>query len=135
MHIDYIQALSHSGPLTIRVNGDCMGIELPDGCRVTINRKLLYWPGDIVVIARGDDQLVSHRFLGYFHSLRVLKAITMADNEGCPDAPVPVARIIGKAVLIDGESIAYPPLRRLAAIGMFLRVLPRVIQMHFRQGK
>lgn len=127
MHFDYIQEMSHSGPLTININGPCMGDSLPDGCDVTIIRKSLYWPGDIIILGRRDGQLFGHRFLGYVLGRRGWKAITIADSETLPDATTPADRILGKVVRIDGEIPPRQPLQRIKAIIMFFRVLPRTI--------
>jgi len=131
MQFSDILELSRTGPLTLRVDGQCMGESLPDGCLVTINSKKIYWPGDVVVVARGDDRLVSHRLLGYFYGRKGWKVITRADNEKDHDAPVPVARVLGKATQVDGKDVSFSLLGRLAATGAFLRVLPRVLSSAF----
>ena len=94
----------------------------------TIVRKLVYWPGDIIILGRKDDQLYSHRFLGYLLGRRGLKAITIADSEKIPDAPATTKRILGKAVRIDGQTLVCNPQRRIQAIITFFRVLPGIIR-------
>ena len=131
MQFETILEMSHSGPLTLRVDGGCMGESLPDGSLVTIKSKTIYWPGDVVVVARGDDRLVSHRLLGYFYGRKGWNVITRADNEKDHDDPVPVARVLGKATQVDGKDVSFSLLGCLAAAGAFLRVLPRVLSCAF----
>jgi hypothetical protein len=131
MHFDIVQELSYSGPLTIRVNGACMGANLPHGSDVTIIRKAIYWPGDIVVIGRADDQMYSHRFLGYLPGKRGWKAVTIADSEIQPDPTVRAKRILGKVLSINGGTTVMTSRQRLRSIFTYLRVVPRIIHSHF----
>jgi hypothetical protein len=132
MQYHYIQEMSRSGPLTIRVNGQCMADSLPDGSDVTIVRRVLYWPGDIVILGRGDGQLLSHRILGYVVGRRGWRAVTMADTESKPDAPVPLNRILGKAVMVNGESLQVQTWQRLLSFIALFRVMPGLILTSLR---
>ena len=53
---------------------------VPAGSDVRLEGDRLYWPGDIVAFKRGDDEVVSHRFLGYLPGRRGWRVITRADN-------------------------------------------------------
>jgi hypothetical protein len=135
MQFEHLRKLSHDGPLTLTINGLCMGDNLPDGSQATIIRKTFYWPGDIVVLSRSSHQLFSHRFLGYLPGRTGWKAITMADSETLPDAPAPVGRMLGKVVRVNGESTRFPAWYRLTALMSFFRVIPGIIYTSlFKQG-
>ena len=119
MYYQAIKEICQSGPVTVRVDGECMGENLPHGCVATVVRKSFYWPGDVLVLGRGDDRLVSHRLLGYFPGTNGWNILTKADVERHPDAPVPLPRIIGKVTRIDGEAYEIALSERLRSIRQF----------------
>ena len=126
-----IDDLSLSGPLTVKVNGECMDDSVPNGCSMKLNRRPLYWPGDVVVFRRGDQQLVSHRMLGYLPGRRGWKVVTKADREPRPDAPHHVSRILGKSVAIDNQAFTPGPLKRLQSAAAFIPALFYLVSQRF----
>lgn len=106
MKFEAIRQMSHDGPLTISVDGDCMFNSVPNGSKVQIERHHIYWPGDIVIYGRGDDRLVMHRFLGYVPGRRGWYCVTRADQAKNADAPVLVNRIVGKVKRVNQQAVA-----------------------------
>jgi hypothetical protein len=135
MLFEHIKKISHFGPLTICINGDCMGESLPHGSEVTVIRKSVYWPGDIIVLGRSDNQLFSHRFLGYLPGLGGLNAVTIADSETQPDPLSPASRILGKVVRINGEDSGHLPCLRIRSMIWFFRVLPDMIRTRLARSR
>jgi hypothetical protein len=113
MDFKNIKALGMQVPLTLVINGDCMTGVLHDGCRVVTEYRRLYCPGDIIIYARGDDVLVSHRFLGYVLRRRGWLALTRADQSLITDAPCPVARVLGKIIRVDDKEVRVTTRQRI----------------------
>lgn len=80
-----------------------MGNALPCGSEVRVRKQSVYWPGDIVLFARGDGQLVSHRMLGYLPGRTGWLVLTQADAESHPDPVIPASRVLGAVEAINGQ--------------------------------
>ncbi len=126
--------LIKDGPLTVQVNGNCMGNLLRNGCRVQLARQRFYLPGDIIVFGRGDQRMVSHRLLGFSPGRHGWIAITQADREARPDAPFSVDRILGKVTAIDGVPVRYPLYRRAWAAVRFIKAFGYLLYRKLRRG-
>lgn len=81
--------------MNFTVRGACMAA-LDDGGSVTVQRRRVYLPGDLVVIRRRDHWNV-HRFLGYAPSAHGLLALTQADDSDTCDPAARAARLVGRA--------------------------------------
>ena len=121
MYFEAIKALCSQAPLTLAINGDCMTGTLPHGGRVKIEHRDVYWPGVVIVYARGDDGLVSHRFLGYVRRRRDWLAITRADNSTSADAPRSSSRILGKVVFTSTKTRVFFSLAIISISPNFVR--------------
>ena len=117
--------------MTVQVTGECMGNNLPDGSQVRLLRQRFYLPGDIVVFARSDQHMVSHRLLGFAPGRDGIKAITRADREKRFDRPFEPERILGKVVAIDGKATAYTLLTRARSLVRFVGALFSLMQERF----
>ena len=91
------------GPLTVHVTGGCMQGSIPQGTQVRLAHHHLYWPGDIVAFRRGNDDVVSHRFLGYLPGRRGWRVITRADNAHRADSPALLLHVLGCVTHVGGE--------------------------------
>lgn len=125
MLFDAINQLSHDGPLTLDVSGDCMTGSIAHGSQVQIERQTWYLPGDIVVYGRGDDHLLAHRFLGYVRGRTGWLGITQADNTRISDSPVGVERILGKVLRVNQQPTTTSAWQRLRS---FMYFWPAVIR-------
>ncbi len=95
---------------------------LADGERVAVARAALYWPGDLVAFAAADGRLLIHRLLGFRPWAGRLAAVTRGDACPGPDAPVPLARLIGRVV---GRPDLIPPAARVRALLAWLGLAAR----------
>lgn len=100
-------------PLTITVRGDCMAPWLTDGERVAVERRRIYWPGDVVAFQDLRGRRVLHRVIGWRPSRKGLRILTQADVAPRADSSVPHRRVIGKA------RVSVPWSQRWRAIGRF----------------
>jgi hypothetical protein len=119
MYFETIKALNREFPLDLTIKGECMTGTLPDGSRVRTQRRAIYWPGDVIVYARGET-MVCHRFLGYVRGRRAWLAITRADNGHEADALFPTWKILGKVVSLDGEQSPVIVKLRFKAVRQYL---------------
>lgn len=101
MRIEIIKEFLGQGPMTVQVTGVCMHSALPAGSDVRLEKKSIYWPGDIIAVRRGDHEVVSHRFLGYFPGRKCWRVITQADSAGAADGPVSVKDVLGRVTHVD----------------------------------
>jgi hypothetical protein len=116
-----LRDLAREAPVEVEVRGDCMAPGLADGERVRVAAARFYWPGDVVVFLAPDGRLLAHRVLGYrlhrrdrFHG-GALALVTRGDSCAVHDAPVPLARVLGRVA-----AAAPSPAARAAALGRFL---------------
>ena len=115
-----LRELAREAPVEVRVRGDCMAPLLADGARVRVAAARLYWPGDVVVFRAADGRLLAHRLLGYRLHAGALALVTRGDACAVHDAPVPLARVLGRV------AAASPGLAgRAAALGRFLALALR----------
>ena len=113
------------GPVSIAINGHCMQPVLQHGSRVSVQPAQIYWPGDILVFAKPDEQLLSHRLIGVLSRYDKLRTprkrrtcfLTKADNSNQPDGWIVRDQIIGKVV------IEVPVTTRLSCTLWFSRYL------------
>lgn len=70
---------------------------LTDGERVEVERRRLYWPGDVVAFQDRRGRRVVHRVIGWRLSRKGLRILTQADVAPRADASVPLRLVIGKA--------------------------------------
>lgn len=133
MYFDTIKSLINEGPLTIYVDGECMTGTLKDGGRLSVEQKSLYWPGDVIVFARGDNSLVSHRFLGYARGRSGWLALTRADVSNSADCPCHVSRILGKVQSVENTRIKCTRGHRLKAVFHYFEALMHTLMT--RLGK
>ena len=96
MRFEIIKEFLVQGPMTVQVTGVCMHGAIPAGSDVRLEKKSIYWPGDIIAFRRGGDEVVSHRFLGYFPGRKGWRVITRADCAGAADGPVSVRDVLGR---------------------------------------
>lgn len=102
MKFKLLQEFIRQGPVTVQVTGACMRGAIPQGNDVRLERNALYWPGDIVTFRRRNDEMVSHRFLGYLKGRSGWLALTLADNAKLSDSPVSLGDVLGRVTHVNG---------------------------------
>lgn len=120
-----LRSLAAEAPLVIRVRGDCMAPELPDGAAVAIAPAARYWPGDVVAFGTAPEQLTLHRVIGYRHLGGRFVVVTQADSGARADSPLVPAAIVGSVRGLlgpDGTFRVVPP-RRGRALRRWLSYL------------
>lgn len=120
MNFELLKYFSRKSPVTLKVSGDCMRPLLDDGAAIAVLAGDYYWPGDIVIYARADGVLVSHRALGYVPGKSGWSLLCQADNCEIHDAPVLISRVIGKAVTVNAQSFRIPLAKRIAMVFVYL---------------
>ena len=112
-----------SEPLRLRISGVCMEPAIPDGALVTIARKRLYWPGDVLVFSADDGRLTAHRLVGACRCRGRFRLFTRADNAPKLDRAILPCDVVGHVVGGESRSLVtrIPFARRLDAFGFFLR--------------
>jgi hypothetical protein len=110
-----LRELVREAPVEVSVRGGCMAPGLADGDRVRVIAARSYWPGDVVVFRAPDGRLLAHRLLGYRLHAGALALVTRGDACAVHDAPVPLARVLGRVA-----DAAPTPAARVAALGRFL---------------
>jgi len=93
-----VRGLASEDGISFRVAGVCMAPSLADGARITVAPARFYWPGDVVAFLSASDRLVVHRVIGYRPTAARLLLWTQADESRAPDAPVPMERVLGRAM-------------------------------------
>lgn len=116
--LDALRAMAREEPLEVRVRGGCMAPLLADGTPVEVTPARVYWPGDVIVFRGADGRLLAHRLLGYRPLHGRLACVTQGDGCVCPDAPVPLSQILGRAAGAGASE-------RLRAVGAWLRLAVR----------
>jgi hypothetical protein len=115
--------LASTGPIRLRIQGDCMFPLLRSGAKVEVVGKRFYWPGDVVIVHSIDGRLLAHRLIGCYVKSGRLKWLTQADAAERPDCAVSTRKIIGR--VYGGECSALlaniSNHQRLWAAGRFLR--------------
>jgi hypothetical protein len=123
MNMHTLKELIGEGPLTLSVNGDCMTGALNNGSMVSVEHKRWYWPGDVIILAKADDSLVSHRFLGYALGRSGWLALTRADKAEMADSPCHVSRILGRVESVGGTVFSCTFMQRFTAIFNYFDML------------
>ncbi|HWS71671.1 MAG TPA: S24/S26 family peptidase [Thermoanaerobaculia bacterium] len=112
----FLRELAREERVTLRVRGDCMQPDIAPGDAVTVRRRRLYLPGDVIVFRTPAGDLVAHRVLGY----RGRSLVTQGDHCLLHDAPVAREAIIGA---VEGLRIELRD--RAAALARFTRLVAR----------
>ncbi len=110
-----LRDLAREAPVEVEVRGTCMAPGLADGDRVRVAAARFYWPGDVVVFRAADGRLLAHRVLGCRLYGGALALVTRGDSCVVHDAPVPLARVLGRVA-----GAAASPAARAAALRRFL---------------
>jgi hypothetical protein len=97
-----LQQLLLDGPITVRLEGDCMHPEIPRGALIRLERRKRYRSGDAVTLLRADSSMVTHRFLGSIPGRSGSLMLTRADDATSCDPPVRMDRILGRVTRVDG---------------------------------
>lgn len=113
---DALRGFAREGTVAVEVRGDCMAPAIADGDRVEVAAARLYWPGDVVVWSAPEGGLVAHRLLGYRLHRGSLALVTRGDSAPVHDAPVPLARVLGRV------SAPVPWPARAHAVLAYLRI-------------
>ena len=100
-----LQEALRAGPLRVRIDGDCMQPALAPGDTVEVRPTRFFLPGDIAVFVGQDARMTAHRVLGYRPG-RPWTLLTQSDSAAVGDAAVPLSRVLGRAVLPRGGSVA-----------------------------
>ena len=128
-----LSELSREEPVAARLRGSCMTPTLEDGQRVLIERRRLYWPGDILAFGV-DGDLRAHRLLGYRPSRSGWLAVLRPDSSlsGC-DPPVEPRHVLGRVVARSpGCAIDVTWRDRWRALSAFARLALRKL---WRRGR
>ncbi len=116
-----LKSLARDGELSIRINGNCMQPLIYDGALITVQKRWIYWPGDILVKRCAQGRLIAHRLIGYYPHRGGLNIVTRADNAGSADAAIDSSQIIGRVA--GGEcaksAVSVPVGYRIKAMGHF----------------
>jgi hypothetical protein len=108
----FLRELASDG-VTLRVRGGCMAPLLADGAAVTVQRRRVYLPGDVVVFRTPAGELAAHRVLGW----RAGGLVTQGDRCDVHDAPVARGAVVGAvAGLRVGLRARVRALARMAAL-------------------
>jgi hypothetical protein len=105
MHLELLKPFARDGGLTLRVNGDCMSGVFSDGAKIRVERRVAYLPGDVLVFARGDGELISHRLLGFLPGRKGWRVLTRGDNYQQADPPTALSRVLGRITQINGKAL------------------------------
>gem|GEM_PF-2770143 len=120
----YIQMLSRSGELTVRIRGDCMTPALCSGSRVAVINRRRYRIGDVIVHWNGLAGIGAHRLLGYWRFRGQGFAVTCGDRDPDSLRVINADRIIGRAACSEGgEPLIVRPSQRARALLAFGRWL------------
>lgn len=87
--------LARGSGLELRIRGGCMEPVLRDGERVTVRRRRLYLPGDVLAVCTAGG-LVVHRLLGYRPRRHGWEVWTRADRAPRSDRAVPLGAVLGR---------------------------------------
>src|ERR1051325_8010375 len=98
----FLRELAASERVPVRVRGDCMEPLIAAGAEVSVRRRALYLPGDVIVFRTNAGDLAAHRVLGY----RGKGLVTAGDHCSSHDAPVARAAIVGavEALSVGGAA-------------------------------
>jgi len=93
-----LRSLANEQPIPVTVSGDCMAPLFSDGACLLVSPEKIYWPGDIIVFRRWDNQLVSHRLLAFYRRHGEMRYLTQPDSGTRHDSPITIDHILGKVV-------------------------------------
>ena len=111
----FLRQLAGHEPLVLRVRGGCMTPQLVEGAEVSVRRRSVYLPGDVLVFWTPAGDLAAHRLLGW----RRQGFVTRGDGCETHDAPVRREAIVGAVM-------TRVPLRaRVRALAAYARIVAR----------
>jgi len=103
--------------------------------RLLVSPEKMYWPGDIIVFRRWDNQLVSHRLLAFYRRHGEMRYLTQPDSG--TDSPITINQILGKVIggVCHTNTFHIPLLQRFSSFAKFnwhilARVPPRLYQYY-----
>jgi hypothetical protein len=120
-----LAALAAAVRLPLRVRGGCMAPALADGEIVSVARRRVYWPGDVVAVAGPGGRLLVHRALGYWPGRDGLALLTQADAAARPDQAAPRDAVVGVVVRRGAARFGVRPRERVRAAARLARHLLR----------
>lgn len=120
----FLRELAAEERVTLRLRGECMEPGLADGDVVTVRRRRLYLPGDVIVFRTPAGDLAAHRVLGY----RGRALVTSGDRCAIHDAPVARAAIVGA---VDGVRVTLR--ERARALARFSAIAGAAIARRVRR--
>jgi hypothetical protein len=86
-----------------------------DGDMVSVRRRRIYWPGDVIVFRLPSGDLAAHRLLGF----RPAGLVTRGDHCVVHDAPVRLDAVVGAII----TPVTLP--MRLRSVIDFVRIVVR----------
>lgn len=132
MQTEIVKEFLEQGSVTLCITGECMAGTVPRDSRVRVKRKSMYWPGDIVAFQRFEENIVSHRFLGYFPGRRGWLALTRADSASTADAAICSDKVLGYISEIDDRPYRPSMLNRAGAVVRWIEASALKIVNHIR---
>lgn len=117
------EVLREGEALTLTVNGECMMPTLGPGSCITAQKANRYLPGDVLVFTTSHDSMLVHRLLGTLPGERLL---CKADREPRPDALLPITRVVGRVIEIEGQPLRTQATKRLTCCLAFAWHLTRL---------
>jgi signal peptidase I len=128
-----LRDLAREGPVAVTVRGASMAPLLADGDRVEVAPALLYWPGDVVAFRDDQGRLIVHRLLGYRSQGGRIAGLTRGDAATGLDAPIPLDRLLGRVVAVDGRparqaGLVSPVLRARAVLALLRLAVRRLLR-------
>lgn len=103
VQFNLLKEFINQGSLTVQVTGSCMDTAISPGSDLRLENSNRYYPGDIIAYKRGNEELVSHRFLGYVRDRSGWRVITRADSADRADAPAAIRNVLGRVTHVNGE--------------------------------
>ncbi len=120
-----LRSLAKEEAIPVSVSGNCMQPLFSDGAFLEIKPAKIYWPGDILVFRRWDNQLISHRLLSFYYRNGKLKFLTQPDNGPIPDSSISSDQILGKVTggECQNDAVNIPLKSRIIALKNFFYLL------------
>lgn len=123
MHLrtfSFLRDLAGDEQIALRIRGGCMRPLIEHDSSVTVRRRRLYLPGDVIVHRNRANDLLVHRVLGYRLYRGQPALVTKGDRCVLHDAPTLRESVVGAV-----ENLPISLASRLEALGRFARILLR----------